>query len=104
MPDDKAQNSKHESAQHIRKPVDAKVHAQKSPRERQEHHDPAKLRHAKEHGTRYGQVVHRMARRETVLVQWRNLGLNLRIHRKRTRTLGAKLNDLVNNKTQHNRN
>ena len=104
MPDGKAQNSKSEAAQHIRKPVHAKVHAQKSPRERQQHHDPTILRHTIEHRTRHRQIVHRMSRRKAVLVERRNFGLDLRIRGKRARTLGAKLDTFVNHKAHRKRN
>ncbi len=103
MSDDKAQNPKGETAQHVRKPVHAKINAQKSPRERQQHHDPAILRHAIEHRACHSQVVHRMARRKTVLVERRNFGLDLRIRGKRTRTLGAELDAFVNHKAHRER-
>ena len=104
MSEHKAQNSKHKSTQHIRKPVHAKIDAQKSPRERQQHHDPAILRHAIEHRTRHGQVVHRMARRETVLVKRRHFGLDQSIRSKRTRTPCAEFHSFINHKAHSQRN
>ena len=103
MPKGKAYNAKSKSAEHIRQPVYAKIHTQKPPRERQQHHDPAVLRHAIEHRTRHRQIVHRMPRRETVLVQRRHLRLDLRIRGKGTWTLGAEFDAFVNHKTHRKR-
>ena len=100
----KTQNSKRETAQNIRQPMHAKVHAQKSPRKRQKHHNPAILRHAKKHSACHRQIVHRMARRKAVLVKRRHLRLNLRIRSKRARTLCAKFHSLVNHEAHHERN
>ena len=101
MSDDKTQDAKQESANNISQPVHAKVHAQKSPCERQEHHDPAVLRNRIKHRRGHRQVVHGMARRETVLVERRNFRLDLRIRRKWPRPLGRKLNALVQSERHH---
>ena len=103
MPDDKAQDAEQEPAQDVREPVHPEVHAKQPPRKRQENHEPAILRHRKEHRRSHRQVVHRVARGETVLVERRNLRLDFRVRGKRTRTLGIELDHLVNHETHRER-
>ena len=103
MPDDKAQDAQQEPAQNIRQPVYAVIHAQQAPCERQQQHHPAVLRHDERHRTRDRQVVHRVARGEAVLVEWRDLGLDFRVRGKRARTLGTELDDLINNEAHRKR-
>ena len=100
----KTQDAEQESTNNIRQPMHTKVHAQKSPRERQEHHDPAILRYRIEHRRCHRQIVHRMSRWKAVLVERRNFRLDLRIGRKGPRTLGRKLNALVQHKRHRHRN
>lgn len=90
MTNHETQHAEQESAKHVRKPVDAEIHAQKSPRERQQDHHPAVLRGAEEHRRGNSQVVHRMAGREAVLVERRNSGLDRRIGIERAGALHAK--------------
>lgn len=103
MPEHKAQYAEQETTNDIRQPVHAKVHAQKPPRERQQEHHPAVLRHNEGHGARNGEVVHRMARREAVLVERRDFRLDLRVSGKRARTLGIELHYLVNHEAHGER-
>ena len=103
MADDKAQDAEQEPAQDVGKPVYAKVHAQKPPREREKNHEPAILRHREKHRGSDRQIVHRVARRETVLVERRDLRLDLRIRGKRARALGIELDHLINHEAHRKR-
>lgn len=103
MPKHKAQYAEQEPAQNVREPMHAKVHAQKPPCERQKNHDPAILGNTKENGTRNRQVVHRVTRREAVLVERRNFRLDLRVRRERARAFGIEFNHLVKHKAHRER-
>ena len=99
----KTQNAEQETANNIRQPMHAKVHAQKSPCKRQQHHDPAVLRHRIKYRRGHRQVVHGMARRKAELVERRNFRLDLRIRRKWPRPLGSKLHKLIQAQRNHHR-